>query len=160
MGYSNTTAHRKTPALVKANLLALSKVIKSPFSEQDILDLQDEFLSYGFHYIKVDTVQDGRRVVNTFLHSLKSYYQALGCLSMAEHYLPDSVTDIYELLEWYGYLKYNSLESFFVDQWYFDFLWIEATEELLTSAWFCTFSQLLEDFSINRKIPIFIISYY
>lgn len=159
MGYSNATAHRKTPALVKANLLALSKVINSPFTEKDILDLQEEFLSNGFHYLKVHDVQDGRRVINTFLYSLKSYYQDVGCLSLANICLPDSITDIYEMLEWYGYLKHNCLESFFIDQWYSDFLWIEATEELLLTPWFCTFSQLLEDFAVHKEIPIFIISY-
>jgi hypothetical protein len=160
MGYSNATAHRKTPALIKADLLALSKVIRSPFTEKDILDLQDEFLSNGFHYLKVKSIQDGRRIINTFLYSLKGYYHDIGCLSLADVCLPDNISDIYELLEWYGYLKYDCLENFFIDQWYCDFLWIEATEELLLSPWFCTFSQMLEDFSLNKEIPIFIISYY
>lgn len=160
MRYSNATAHRKTPALVKADLLALSKVVNSPFTEKDILDLQDDFLSNGFHYLKVNDIKTGRRVIHTFLHSLKSYYHDIGCLSVADVYLPDAITDIYEILEWYGYLKENYLENFFIDQWYFDFLWIEATEELLLTSWFCTFSQLVEDFSFNKEIPIFIISYY
>jgi len=159
MGYSNSTAHRKTPGLVKADLLAISKVISNPFTEQDILDLQDEFLTHGFHYLMVDNVQVGRRIIQTFLHSLKNYYQEIGCLSVSEILLPDGITDIYEILEWYGYLRKPYLESFFLDQWYFDFLWIEATEELLLSSWFCQFSQLLEDFMLNEEIPIFIISY-
>lgn len=159
MGYSNATAQRKTPALVKANLLALSKVIHTSFTEEDILALQDEFLTNGFHYFKVNDIQMGRRVLNTFLHSLRTYYQDVGCLTLSEVPLSDAVTNIYEILEWYGYLRKPYLESFFLDQWYFDFLWIEATEELLVSSWFCSFSQLLEDFTVNQEIPIFILSY-
>ncbi|MGE0206673.1 MAG: hypothetical protein AB7R69_02375 [Candidatus Babeliales bacterium] len=160
MRYSNTTAHRKTPALVKANLLALSRIIPHTFTEQDIIALHDDFLTHGFHYLKVPDVRTGRRMMETFLYSLKNYYLDVACLSMEELPLPAAVADIYETLEWYGYIRHACLESFFLEQWYFDFIWIEATENLLRSPWFCNFSQLLEEFLINDEIPIFIISYY
>ena len=67
-----------------------------------------------------------------------------------------------EVLSEGGYLDPMSqydLDEFFIEEFYFDFMWIEATHNLLTSTWFQDFENKIEDFKINQHIPMVMISY-
>jgi hypothetical protein len=149
--------HRKTPERVKADLLSLSKLVHDPISEQEILDLQDQFLSPGLHYLVVQDIQMGRKIIKTFLQSI-NYYHDVACLTLENDALPTGVSDLHDLLDDYGFLEKSQLYMFFLDYWYYDFLWIEATDSLLHKPWFGTFSQLLDDFSL-KQLPVFTVSY-
>ena len=46
------------------------------------------------------------------------------------------------------------MKIFFLDCFYFDFLWIEESPSLLSSIWYEQFKQHLVDFNFNKSIPI------
>lgn len=141
-----------------AELRAVSKHVSNQFSEQDILSWHDEFLTNGFHYITLDSVATGRIFVDTFLRSL-NYYHDIGSLTLSEQTLDSSVDDLYDILARFGYLQQSNLINFFVDEWCYDFVWIEITDNLLHTPWFYEFTHLLNDFNISQTTPIFMITY-
>ena len=138
-----------------------SKHVRGPFSEHDILDLQDKFLNNGFHYVNVSDVQFGRSLVSQFLKSL-NYYHENAVLSISMPLVDSSIVDLYYELVQYGYLdslQNRDLDEFFIDQFYYDFLWIEACHELVDSRWFSEFFTRLVRFKIDRHIPVLVMSY-
>lgn len=129
--------------------------IKDPLTESDILCLQDRFLTNGFHHIRVKNVASGRKLIKTFLQSLRVYHE-IACVTM-EPSLEQGVFDIFnELL--IGQ-KIIDFEEFFVEEFYFDFMWIEATKELLRCPWFADFENHITDLSIDKHIPMFVLTY-
>ena len=136
------------------------RLIEEPLSESDILYLQDAFLTNGFHHIQVKNVAAGRNIIRTFLDSLAVYHDT-ACLTAVD-LGQEGVFDINNALHDGGYLDLlgdKELEEFFIEEFYFDFMWIEASRELISSAWFIDFERKLEDFKITRHIPMIVISY-
>jgi hypothetical protein len=134
--------------------------VSQPLSEQTILELQEKFLSNGFQYIKVKSIPEGRALIDTFLKTLTMYHD-VACLTKSQIPL-QSATDIYSLLEGGGYLspfEQHYLEEFFIEHFYFDFMWIEATLEVLTSSWFESVKKILINSAIDQHIPILICVY-
>lgn len=136
--------------------------IREPFSDDTILEVQEKFLSEGFQYIKVATVSDGRAIIQTFLKTLPMY-QNIGCLTICKEPLPHNITDIYSIWQAGDYLSpqsgHSPLEEYFVEYFYFDFIWIEATTPLLESYWFEMALRTMINFDIDRRIPILLCHY-
>lgn len=144
-----------------ANLLeaksALSNVsflkVKNELTEYDIIHLHDKFLSTGFHFLEVDNIASGRTIMTSVLKSLNFYhdiaYLGTGQISLGEQYF-----DLHDVLVKYNYVEEKSLLNFFSDQFYFDFLWIEMSDELLKTHWYSLFEKYLFDFQIHNSIPI------
>ena len=137
------------------------KVIREPLTEIEILDLQDAFLTNGVHIIKVKNVAAGRNLVAVFLESLHCYHDT-AMLTVSDVPLEKSVVNLYEVLIQNGYLDnldLPDLEEFFLEKFYFDFVWLEATEELIANRWFAEFETKLTDLKINNHIPIVFLTY-
>jgi len=138
-----------------------SKKISESLSEADILYLEDKFLTNGFHYITVKDVAAGRSLVSSFLHSL-NYYSDNAVLTLSDYSLDSSIADIYYELLQGGYVdscSYSDFDEFFIDQFYYDFMWIEATKETIDEKWFAEFFGKMINFKLNEHIPVLIISY-
>ena len=129
-----------------------SRLFVAPFSEQDILDLNDAFLTNGIHDITVPSIHAGRGLISTFLSSL-NYYSNVACLTA--HDVPHDPT----IFDIYSEVAGSSLEEFFVENFYFDFMWIEALPELTSTVWFTDFEQRLLSFNIDHILPIIVLSY-
>jgi len=135
--------------------------VRAPFSDGDILELQDLFLRNGLHYIKVDDVQSGRALINLFLHSL-NYYHNVACLSTSHEPLDASVLDLYGELMVGGYLDAGatqSLEEFFLERFDHDFMWMEASEMVIESEWMSDVFRQVKNFKLEQLLPIFVVSY-
>ena len=136
-----------------------SKHVREPLSEHDILDLQDKFLNNGFHYIAVSSVSFGRLLISRFLRSLNCYHEN-AILTISNPIGNNTIIDLYYELLQGGYLSGNKdLDDFFIDQFYYDFIWIEACHELVDQKWFSEFFSKLLSFKIDRHIPVLVISY-
>jgi len=136
------------------------ETMHEPFSESDVLKLQDTFLTNGIHYIKTTHLKAGRIIIQTFLQSLPIYTE-IACLTMHEN-LDMSVIDMYKELLDNNYLNstdIRNLEEFFIDQCFIDFMWIEATQGLLDTSWFAIFEQNIHDFKLCQTMPIIILLY-
>ncbi len=135
-------------------------LVQEPFSEIQILDLQEKFLTNGFQYLKTKNVLKGRNIIKTFLSTL-NLYQEVGCLTLHPYSVPEGVADIYQELTYGDYL--NSFETHYIEEYlfdsYFDFIWIEANQELLTSPWFDQFVTKLITMGIDQRIPIVVVVY-
>ena len=139
---------------VSPNINSATRMIKKPFSESDVLYLQDIFLTPGVHQINVDSVAKGRTIISDVLGSLH-YHQKAGCLSLDDTVLENGVCDIVKTLIKDDYLvNSDNLTLFFLDRFYFDFLWIEESANLADSIWYEQFKQHLVDFNFNKSVPI------
>jgi len=130
---------------------------QEPLTETDILVLQDKFLTNGFQYLQLQNVDSGRTLIETFLESMHMYH-TLACLTSSSKQLPSNVSDIYYDLAISKSIKEN-LVQYFVDQFYYDFMWIEATNDLIQADWYKDFESFIIDFKIDQQIPIIFISY-
>lgn len=151
----------QSTAIAPIESLSLLESIKEPFTEKEILVLQEKFLSNGFQYIKVRDHKSGRTIVQRFLDSLAIYHD-VACVSLSNNPLPNYITDIYYELANDGYLDpfgQHYLDDYFIEHFYFDFIWIEATQKLFNSIWFQDFEDKILSFKVDEHIPLIIISY-
>lgn len=128
----------------------------SRLTETDILSLQDAFLTTGFHSIQCADQAEGRSLIEAFLASLPMH-RSIACLTLENGLdLPNTVFDLYASLYNDG-LTEQSIEEFFINDFYYDFMWIEISEPLLTAPWyehFCSIMALYE-----QQMPIIRIYY-
>ena len=136
------------------------KHLSSNLSEKEILSLQEFFWATGFHYLKVDTISQGRTLIKLFLSSL-DYYKNVGCITLSSGALPMNATNLYTELKQFNALQENSqnLEKFLLEAFYYDFVWIELTPSLLTSPWLGHLEQKIIDFNLASTMPILFIDY-
>ncbi len=132
--------------------LHCSRFFEPPFSEQEIIELNDVFLTHGIHDITVSDIAAGRTLIDTFLSSL-NYYNNVACLTASDIPLRSSIFDIY------SEVAGGDLEEFFLEQFYFDFLWIEVSPTLTETAWFLNFELKLLSFNMDQLLPVIILSY-
>ena len=117
---------------------------KLVITEQQILELQDLFLTPGIHYINVATVKNGRSLIYTFLNALRCY-NAPACLTNNAMPLKKEI----HLLN-----THSNLDHFFIEESGFDFMWIEARKE---DYWYVSFKQRIEEMGIDQHIPVLIL---
>lgn len=137
-------------------------LITEPFSDGDIFDLQEKFLSNGFQYLKAKDLIRGRSIIYAFLKSLGLYHE-VACLTLEYQppLLPE-IIDLYYELNVGNYLNNFEpyyLDEFFFDQFYYDFVWIEASRKLLMSGWFETVKKKMIDMALDQHIPIIVVVY-
>ncbi len=135
------------------------KLVIAPFTEQDILHLHKALLTPGFHYFHVLNVDAGRLFMQQFLNSLH-YYNNIGYLAATTGTKEYNFRDILEELQENGFLyKPYFLDEFFIDNFDYDFIWIETTAQLYTLSWYKEFQNKLNEYNVPAHIPVVILSY-
>lgn len=153
----NTIILNGNEALKKvAKAPQLSRVVKAPFSEIDILYLQSAFTVPGVHAITVDSVEKGRELILQLLRSL-DWYQDIAYVSASGRLPCSQATNILTKIE--QPLTYETIAQFFIDEFYYDFLWIEVDENLFSEQWLAAFENQLINFHIGQMIPVIIVLY-
>lgn len=141
----------------KADVL-VATFVHETWNEFDILNLQDRFLTNGFHDLAFSSMEEGRHVMLLFLKSLNIYHD-IACLSMEDHPLENRVFNVYQELFDGNFINnnenWNQFEQFFLENFYVDFLWIEASQELCSAPWYKDFEKTLQDLSLDKQLPIF-----
>jgi len=71
------------------------------------------------------------------------------------------VVSLYDEMAFSGALAFahNRLENFLLESFYYDFVWIECSQELLRKPWFEFFEQKLIVHNFATSTPILFISY-
>ncbi len=128
-----------------------------PITETEILILQDKFLTNGFQSIQVKDITAGRALIQTFLASFTMYCN-VACVSLEQESLHTDMFNIYYELETSKNVDLT-LEQFLIDQFYFDFIWIEETPSLLSKSWYQEFKNLIIGHKLDQHLPIIILSY-
>ncbi len=137
-----------------------SFLLKS-LSDEDIFEIQDNFLDYGIHYIKFEDLGSGRMFLGSVFDLFKCYYR-MAYLSLEPVEVGFSISNLYKELMDLGVaseLADGVLEDFLLNSFNYDFLLIEATSEMLAQDWFVKFRRLLVDYSIIDNIPVVIFCY-
>lgn len=146
-------------AVRSTHVYGTKKRVVVPLAEEDILELQDFFLTNGIHDIVVDTVETGRKLMHTLLSSLNCYHSmAVLTLEPLAGKLP--ACDIYqELLQDNFFTDIHAIDRFFIEHFYFDFMWIERSEDLANAHWIPYFEQQLMEYKLEFHLPIVYIHY-
>lgn len=128
--------------------------LESRFSEQEAFCLQELLLTPGEHQVQVESISHGRQIMSNLLSAVR-YHQNPACLSLESLPIQAGVSDIVKTLIMDDYLvSPDRLALFFLDCFYFDFLWIEETQTLLDSIWYEQFKCYLVEFSFQKTIPV------
>ena len=130
-------------------------------SEKDMIDVSDAFLTNGFHHIQVASTIQARQLIMTFLNTVNYYHNAgyLGLDQWPEN--GEKMVDVYATLKMDGWLDHAPmrLPEFLCNHLYCDFLWVEATQELMAMDWFRIFDELLYEQQFDKVMPIVVFSY-
>jgi hypothetical protein len=128
---------------------------KLTITEQEILELQDLFLSNGMHCLAVPTLKEGRSLMYTFLNALHCY-NAVSCITKIGG-LRKNTFDVYSYLQQCGYLEEKNLihlEKFLTEEFDVDFLWIECKK---SDTWQLIFEQKIQEIGIDQHIPVMVL---
>lgn len=126
-------------------------------THRQILDLQEKFLTKGFHHISAKNVAEGRAIIYQFLHALRLYHD-VACITVDKSPLKPSITDLYrELVTNDGQLNY--LENYFTELFIFDFVWIEMAKDLVDNTVVKFLKHEMARFGLGQQIPIVTIAY-
>ena len=135
-------------------------ISKEALKEKDILILQELFWQAGEHYLKVTSVEEGRNLVLTFLNSLY-YYKKIACLTVIPGTLPLKAQNLLKLLKKEPFKEQHvfDTEDFLLNQFHFDFVWIEVTQEIMLTPWFKHFEQKVFEYKLAHNCPIIFMQY-
>ena len=141
--------------------IARPRHINPALSIDDILFLQDVFLTGGIHHIIVPDVISGRKIVDSFLQSLNCHHE-VSCLTVTE--IPPiqgpTLNICSSLASYCGQDdSYEHVEEFFLEQYFADFMWIENLKDLLHIPLVARAIQAMHDLDIVQNIPVVAISY-
>ncbi|MEX0671926.1 MAG: hypothetical protein WD068_01075 [Candidatus Babeliales bacterium] len=128
------------------------------FSEADIIELHNRFITPGFHLLNVKSIIDGRALIYKLLTSLNCHHTIATVAITACSFEP-FVTNIIDALGASEAITEQILFDYFLDEFDADFFWIEMTHELMAQSWFGVFEQMLYDFNLQQHIPIIMLSY-
>lgn len=140
---------------------AKPRQIDRSLSEDDILFLQDIFLKTGFHHIRVADILSGRTIMYKLLESIH-YYHEITCLTgNLQIPLKRRINNLYQALEKCcgSHATYESIEEYFLENYYADFLWIELSEELFKKSIATCALSIMHQLGMADNIPIISISY-
>ena len=134
--------------------------LSSTLSLDDILYVQEMFLTKGLHHIMVPDMWQGRTLIHDFLKSM-NYFHDIACLTHSDQ----PALDDYEsnLLE--GVADYcgqdiilDTVEEYFLEHYCADFMWIELSESLLNNPLVLQIVHVMHDLDIAHRIPVVVIS--
>lgn len=125
------------------------KYFKAPYSESDILELQNLFLVEGLHEIGVSSLTEGRQLIDTFLNSLHYYYYP-ACFT-TQGLKNRKNLDIYRELQ------SKNIEVFLCENLQIDFLWVEMPAKKEEKAKCVDFIKKCQSLQLEKKMPILVL---
>lgn len=128
-------------------------------SEQEILDLQELFLTYGYNHLSASSLGQARTLISLFVETLHSFSR-IACLTTSSLALSDNVCRLHDELALHGALAFDhrQLDEFLLNSFYYDFLWIECSDDLMQAPWFSYFEKKLHDYNIASSMPILFVT--
>jgi|SRR5579859_1484360 len=142
----------------KESLIAHSyNPINLQLSEDEIISLTTTFTSNGFHSIQADSLEQGRTLIHTFLHSL-NYYHNPAVITLAQ-FNSNVIENVYYELLTGGLINETYFTEYLCNNFHHDFLWIESTLELLHAQWYKNFERALINLQFDKVMPIIVLSF-
>ncbi|AXK60225.1 hypothetical protein [Candidatus Chromulinivorax destructor] len=135
------------------------QIFNFDLSEQDVLHLQEIFLTCGVHTIKTTNVATGRKILESVVGSLK-YYQNIGIITH-ENGVDTKVYDILRDIKNQGLMTDNiiaDLEDFFMVHTCFDFVWVEFSQ-LLSVDYAIHLQNIFTMYYAQERMPVIFVMY-
>lgn len=139
---------------IQGNQAARTLHLREPMEEHDILSLQEAFLRPGIYHAYSASLAEADRVIATVLTSLK-YHRDIAYLSTIDH--AAGMPHIRDLFRELNGKPEFALEQYFIDTFYFDFLWIMESTELTSSILYRRFKAMMHSFNIPSMIPVVLV---
>jgi hypothetical protein len=141
------------------------RIFNALLSENDIIILQNKFLTNGMHHIYVENVSAGRTIMKKIL-PLCHWYTTPVYIATPSATSDTSVTNIYDLLKQEGLLDTHNtftseelLDDFLYTHLSIDFMWIELTPRLVLTQWFSVIYQKIVGLHSKAHMPIIMMEY-
>ncbi len=85
-------------------------------------------------------------------------FRKVACLTSHTDPLGDGVTDLYSVLSSRGALdNEDRLKDFILEEFDYDFLWIEEKPEWIFQPWYMEFENALKELHIDKFMPVIIV---
>jgi len=135
--------------------------LSSELTAEDILYLQELFLTNGFHHIRVPTVEDGRSLMYKLLNSMH-FFNDIACLTCINE--PAISCDVYDILNdlrtyCNGDESINVIEEYFLEVFFTDFMWIELNEALTKDPFVEQAIYVMHSIEVVHRMPVVALSY-
>ena len=161
---------RQVCCLYEANLYnkpclfdtVIPRKIDSALPVEDILYLQEIFLTAGLHHILVSDIASGRIIVGRLLKSM-NYHHEIACLTNTwDPPLKKTVLDLYNSAIHYcgDNASYDQIEEFFIEQYFADFMWVEISKSLLQIPFVGYVLQAMHELDLAHNMSIVVLSYH
>lgn len=145
------------PSIVLKNTTEV--VVPWPCSEETIIQVHDQLLNNGLHYLLLPTLAAGRALLEPLVTSMQ-YFHESAVLTVEPGARDLGVIDLYGELVRSGHLMIGrDMEEFVLEYCRADFLWIEQSARLLSMPWYDEFEQKIADLHLDRHMPVAFISY-
>ncbi|MCL4229634.1 hypothetical protein KJZ61_02995 [Candidatus Dependentiae bacterium] len=140
--------------------MSQTSIISDDLTEDDIIILQEDFLVNGLHHIQVSDTSNGRSLIGMFLASLDCYHN-VACLTADVVSDEQKIIDLLQDLREYARGRDITvcLDEFLVERFYYDFLWIECSEQLGKEIDLDIFIQKLGNLNFIETLPIMFLHY-
>ncbi|MBT3827435.1 hypothetical protein HOL34_01560 [bacterium] len=108
-------------------------VTGQPETEEEILSMQDLFLTPGFHCLQVGSIEEARLLIERYLVSLFCF-KNIAVATSFDGQVPLSAVNIFDeyQLNQHGKNTAQHIDMSITELFYYDFLWIEADGEVAT----------------------------
>lgn len=128
-----------------------SKYKKIALTDHQILELQELFLASGLHYIAVPSLQEGRKLIYTFLKALRCF-DLVGCFTKNNIPLKNTILNVHNFSEEPEYNYCMDELRWMTQDIDIEFLWVEYENNLKID-----FFEKLKEYNKNKQIPILIL---
>jgi hypothetical protein len=138
-----------------------SRRLSTVLSQDDILYVQERFITNGLHHIVVQDIEHGRTLMEKLLKSMH-YFQNVSCLAQSYPIAIDyEQSNLLENIQYYcGHdIEADLIEEYFLECYMADFLWVELTETLLRNPLALQIVYSMHTLDIAHNIPVIAISY-
>jgi hypothetical protein len=123
-----------------------AKFFQEPYSELEVLELQNIFLNKGFHAITVPNLVTARKLIAVFLTALY-YYHSPGYFSKSTVAV-DGAVNIFHASQ------HQNAENFFYENPGIDFLWIEIPLNNNDTTACTNFLKSCAKLQLERQMPV------
>jgi hypothetical protein len=133
----------------------------SKLSIDDILYLQEMFLTKGLHHIMVPDIFAGRTLVHSFLQSMH-YFHEVSCLTndIEQSLVPEEYNLLENLTDFCGQeVTLDTIEEYFLEHYCADFMWIELSEALMSNPLVAQIAYIMHTLDIAHRMPVIAVSY-
>ncbi len=135
-------------------------VLNQILSEQKILLFQELFWKEGINSIEVDSSESACFLLKTFLSALP-HYAHVGCISFGD--TPALTVSVDNIAKEYEAELAGKEYAFFIEQlllneFHYDFFWIEYRADKETPAWLNYFIEKIDEYWLAKEKTILIFS--